>query len=281
MDRKAEVRKLLSLSPEEVAAKAGARLRVCESLDELHHTFARDIADEIKERNARNEPTSLILPVGPVGQYPFFAEMVKSESISLADCRFFFMDENCDDEGKAVPASHPLSFRGEARRELLDRLDPKCGLAPDRVVFPDEDNIDRLPVMIEEAGGIDTCYGGIGLHGHIAFNEPEPGVGESGPRRVRLNDFTVTVNSIRAHVGGNLECWPREAYTLGMRQCLGTRRIRLFCRNGIALDWANTVLRLALFGEPGDDYPVTHIRSHGDYLITTDRDTLASPRYLI
>ena len=35
-----------------------------------------------------------------------------------------------------------------------------------------------------------------------------------------------------------------------MRQILGARRIRLYCRNGIALDWANTVLRLALFGEP-------------------------------
>ena len=280
MDRKREVRRLLAMSPEEVIKKAGDRLRVCQDLDTLHETFARDVADEIKVNNEQGKTTTLILPVGPVGQYPILAEIVAEEAISLADCCFFFMDENADDQRKAVPAEHPLSFKGEAKREFLDRLPAACGLDPVRVVFPDETNIGQLAGMIGQAGGIDTCYGGIGLHGHIAFNEPEPGVAHSGPRLVKLNDFTVTINCIRAHVGGNLECWPREAYTLGMRQCLDARRLRLFCRNGIALDWANTILRLALFGKPGDDYPVTHIRGC-DYLVTTDPDTLASPRHLI
>jgi glucosamine-6-phosphate deaminase len=279
-DRKSEVRELLRLSPEEVVARAGEHLVVCEDLDALHQRFAEDIASEIRSRNAQGEPTRLIIPVGPTGQHPIFTDIVRRESISLANCWFFFMDENCDDERRALPADHPLSFKGEAQRLLLDRLDPACGLQPDRVVFPDEGNIDKLAGMIETAGGIDTCYGGIGIHGHVAFNEPEPGVADSGPRLVRLNDFTVTINAVRARVGGNLECFPRAAYTLGMRQILGARRIRLCCRNGCEFDWANTVLRLALFGEPGDDYPVTHIRGK-DYVITTDRDTLASPKNLI
>ena len=279
-DRKTEVRELLKLSPEEVMTWAGERLVVCEDLDALHQRFAEDIASEIRGRNAQGEPTRLIVPVGPTGQYPILADIIRRESISLANCWLFFMDENCDDERRAVPAEHPLSFRGEAQRLFFDRLDPACGLQPDRVVFPSEDTIGELEDMIEAAGGIDACYGGIGIHGHVAFNEPEPGVADSGPRRVRLNDFTVTINAVRAHVGGNLECFPREAYSLGMRQILGARRIRLYCRNGCELDWANTVLRLALFGEPGDDYPVTHIRGR-DYVITTDRDTLASPQNLI
>ena len=81
---------------------------------------------------------------------------------------------------------------------------------------------------------------------------------------------------MRAGVGGNLAGFPRYAYTIGMKEILSARRIRLYCRNGIALDWANTVLRLALFGEPGDDYPVTHIRGR-NYVIVSDRDTLRSP----
>ena len=279
-DRKTEVRELLKLSPEEVMAQAGDRLVVCEDIEALHQRFAEDVASEIRGRNAQGEPTRLIVPVGPTGQYPILADIIRRESISLANCWLFFMDENCDDAGHAVPAEHALSFKGEAQRLFLDRLDAACGLQPDRVVFPSEDTIGELEDMIEAAGGIDACYGGIGIHGHVAFNEPEPGVADSGPRRVRLNDFTVTINAVRAHVGGNLECFPREAYSLGMRQILGARRIRLYCRNGCELDWANTVLRLALFGEPGDDYPVTHIRGR-DYVITTDRDTLASPQNLI
>ena len=281
IDRKAEVRELLKLSPQEVIDRSGDRLVVCDDLDELHQRMADGIADEIRQHNAAGAGTTLILPVGPTGQYPILTEMIHREGISLEACRLFFMDENCDDQGRAVSADHPLSFKGEAGRLILDHLDRKCGLKPENVIFPDEGNVGRLEAMIAEAGGIDTCYGGIGIHGHVAFNEPEPGVKDSGPRRVRLNDFTVTINAVRDQVGGNLECFPREAYTLGMRQILGARRIRLYCRNGCEFDWANTVLRLALLGEPGDDYPVTHVRDHADYLITTDRETLASPGNLI
>jgi glucosamine-6-phosphate deaminase len=280
MDRKTEIRQLLKLSPEEVRAKAGHHLVVCEDLDALHKRFAEDIAAEIRENNSTEKQTRLILPVGPTGQYPILAGTINSEKISLSECWFFFMDENCDENGKALGCEHPLSFKGEAEGLFLSRLEEACGLQPDRVIFPDENNINTLASRIDELGGIDTCYGGIGIHGHVAFNEPESGVEDTGPRRVRLNDYTVTINAVRSHVGGNLECFPREAYTLGMKQILASRRIRLYCRNGCEFDWANTVLRLALFGTPGDDYPVTYIRNM-DFTIMTDQETLASPRYLI
>jgi len=280
VDRRAEIRALLRLSPEEVIEKAGDRLVVCEDLDALHQRFAEDVAREIADSNAEGRPTRLIVPVGPTGQYPILADILQREGLSLERCWFFFMDEYCDDAGNAVGMDHPLSFRRQAQRVFLDRLDDACGLNPKHVVFPNEGNIDTLARTINEVGGIDVCYGGIGIHGHIAFNEPEPGVSATGPRRVALNDFTVTINAVRAHVGGNIECFPHHAYTLGMRQVLGARAIRLYCRNGHKFDWANTVLRLALFGTPGDDYPVTHIRDR-NYTITTDRDTLASPENLV
>jgi glucosamine-6-phosphate deaminase len=280
MDRKTEIRQLLRLSPEEVRAKAKHHLIVCENLDALHRKFAEDIAAEIRANNSENKQTRLILPVGPTGQYPILAEIINSEKISLSECWFFFMDENCGEDGNALGSEHPLSFKGEADRLFLSKLDETCRLQLGRVIFPDEDNISTLAARIDELGGIDTCYGGIGIHGHVAFNEPESGVKDTGSRRVRLNDFTVTINAIRSHVGGNLECFPRQAFTLGMKQILSSKRIRLYCRNGCEFDWANTVLRLALFGTPGDDYPVTYIRGM-DFTITTDKKTLESPRYLV
>ena len=278
--RREEVRELLRLSPKEVRERAGERLVVCADLDTLHRRFAEDLAGEIRSRNAAGERTRLIVPVGPTGQYPLLAEMINLERLSLAEVWFFFMDENCGDDGRAVGAGHPLSFKRGAEELFFSRLADGLRPAAERVIFPDEENVDALAGMIEEVGGIDTCYGGVGIHGHVAFNEPEPGVSRTGPRRVQLNDFTVTINAVRAQVGGNLECFPRAAYTLGMAQILGARRIRLYCRNGCGFDWANTVLRLALFGAPGDDYPVTQIRGR-DYVITTDEETLASPCYLI
>jgi glucosamine-6-phosphate deaminase len=279
--RLAEIRRLLALSPDELREKAGQRLVVCPDLDALHQHFASSIADEIENNNARERPTKLILPVGPVGQYPILAGIIAARQISLRRCWFFMMDEHCDENGIAIPPDHPLSFRRTFQEMFVDRVPRQLAIPAEQLIFPDHINLGSLASLIESAGGIDTTYGGIGIHGHIAYNEPEPGVRESGPRIVTLNDFTRTINAIRAEIGGNVAGYPRLGITLGMRQLLSARRVRLYCRNGIGLDWANTVLRLALLGTPGDDYPVTHIRDHGDYVIVTDEETARPPRFIV
>ncbi len=285
MKRAQEIRYLNQLSPRQVIERAGDRLVVCETLDDLHSHFARSVFTAIRQANWAGRATRLILPVGPVQQYPRLAALLneanvaragKSADFSLEGCHVFFMDEYCGSDGLALPSEHPLSFKGIAQRLFLDLLNTDLRLNMKQVYFPDEANIAALPRIIRAVGGIDVCYGGIGIHGHIAFNEPEAGVAQLPSRQVRLNDYTVTINALRAQVGGNLAGFPRYAYTLGMREILAARRIELYCRNGIALDWANTVLRLALFGAPGDDYPVTHIRDK-NYRIITDRATLQSP----
>ncbi len=281
MTRQAEIRKLLKMSRKQMVDRAGKHLAILEDIDVLHQHFAESIADEIKANNARDRVTRLILPVGPIGQYPILADRVNTERISLKNCWFFMMDEHCDDNGIALPPDHPLSFRHTFDEAFVSRVRRKLMLPARQLIFPDHRNVQTLKSKIESVGGIDTCYGGIGVHGHVAYNEPEPNVRDSDPRLVYLNDFTRTINAIRAEIGGNLEGHPRKGITLGMRQILGARRIRLYCRNGIALDWANTVLRLALFGQPGDDYPVTYIRDHKDYVVVTDQRTAVRPRFVV
>lgn len=281
MTRGKEIHELLKLTPEEMVARADGRLEVVDSLDGLHRHFARDLADTIVSNNRQGRPTVLIVPWGPVPQYPILVDLVNAERTSMKQCWFFFMDEYCDPSGRAVPTSHPESFRGAAAG-TWDGVQADLRIPPEQVVFPDDENLGRLERMMSDAGGIEACYGGIGIHGHVAFNEPEPGVAVSGPRLVVLNDFTVTINAIRSGVGGDLENFPRKAVTLGMRNILRAHKIRLYCRNDIpGLQWANTVLRLAVFGEPGDDYPVTHIRSHPDWRVVTDRNTAAPAEHLL
>lgn len=279
MHRKDEIHRLLALSPEEVIEKAGDKLIVCDTINELYEHFATDIYTEIKDHNEKKISSRLILPVGPTGQYPILAKMINEQELSIKSCTFFFMDEYADENEKALPVEHPLSFKGIVKSLLFDNINTKLLPDPSRIHFPNEDNIESLAGMMK-SGGIHTCYGGIGIHGHVAFNEPGLGVIHSNPHLANLNEFTITINAIRAGVGGNLEGFPKRAYTIGMRQILTARRIRLYCRNEISFDWANTVLRLALFGIPGDDYPVTNIRDR-DYIIITDKDTLQSPKYLL
>ena len=279
MDRAREIRELNRLSFDAFCERAGSRVLVVDDIDALHRRFARSIVARIERNNLDRKPTTLILPYGPVGQYPYLRDIVNEEKVSLRDATIFFMDEYADADGKALPPEHPLSFRGGIAW-LWDEIAPDLRPLPENVVFPTETTAEAIDERIARVGGIEVCYGGIGIHGHIAFNEPEPGVRDLGVRLVRLNDYTVTINAIRSGVGGDLENFPRTAWTLGMQQCLGAQRIELYCRNDIpGIDWANTVLRLAALGEPGDDYPVTWLGDHDDFVIVTDRRTAQPPAH--
>ena len=273
VDRAAEIRRLNSFSVARLEALAGPRLRTVPDVGALHEHFARSIAAAVRWHGPS---ATLILPWGPVGQYGVLRRLLGVESLSLRNCTLFFMDEYADRDGTAVGSDHPLSFRGAAER-WLGSIDEALRPLPQNVVFPNESNARTIDCRIREVGGVDVCFGGIGIHGHIAFNEPQGGVSKTGVRLVELNEFTRTINSIRAGVGGDLENFPRTAWTLGMRQCLAARRIELYCRSDHGLDWAKTVLRLALLGTPGDDYPVTWVRTHRQCQIVTTRSTAQAP----
>lgn len=192
------------------------------------------------------------------------------------------MDEYCDDNDQLIPISHPLSFRRQIGPLFFELVDEELLMPPEQRIFPTPENLDKLPAMIEAVGGIEVCYGGIGIHGHVAFNEPEPGIKDTDPRILNINDFTRTVDSTRHGLGGNLINFPKRAITLGMKQCLGARKLLLMTRNEYKdMDWANTVLRISVLGVPGDDYPVTHIRNHENYIVATDIETAKSPEIVI
>ena len=79
MDRREEIGKLLEYSPEQLVKESRGRLIILENLDELHKHLARAIADEIKGNNKLDRETTLILPVGPTGQYPILVKIINEE----------------------------------------------------------------------------------------------------------------------------------------------------------------------------------------------------------
>ena len=282
-DRSNEIRNLFKLSVDELTAKSAGHLVVKNTLNELYDYLAEQIVAEFRKSMAKKDPVAFIMPVGPTQPYKLMAEKINKERINLKNCWFFFMDEYCDDkDDKLIPSTHPLSFRGQISGLFFNLVDKELLMPETQRIFPSPENLDKLPGMIAAAGGIEVCYGGIGIHGHVAFNEPAAGVKDTDPRILTINDFTRTVDAVRHGLGGNLINFPRRAITLGMKQCLGARKMLLMTRNEYTdMDWANTVLRIAALGIPGDDYPVTHIRSHSNYIVATDRATATAPAIII
>ena len=283
MERSEEVRRLLAIPTEKLEQEAGGQLKITRNLEELYEFLAEEMVAEFRRAAAGDRIVSFIMPVGPTQPYRIMAEKINAEHLSLRNVRFFFMDEYCDDQDRLIPREHPLSFRGQIGPLLFNRIRPDLMMPESQIIFPTPENIKDLPKMIEDAGGIEVCYGGIGIHGHVAFNEPGEGVAESNPRILEINEFTRTIDSTRhCGVGGNLENFPRRAITMGMKQCLQARRMLLMTRNeSTEFLWANTILRISALGQPGDDYPVTHARYHKNLLIVTDKGTAQKPKFNI
>lgn len=284
MNRKEEVRHLLSLTIDELIAESKGQLKLTNTLDELYEYLAEEMVAEFRKAAAGNKVVNFIMPVGPTQPYRIMAEKINRENLSLKNVRFFFMDEYVDDEkDELIPSDNPLSFRGQIGGLFFDHIRPELVMPAEQIIFPRPEILAALPQMIEDLGGIEVCFGGIGIHGHVAFNEPGPGVAESDPRILEINDFTRTIDSTRHKgVGGNLENFPRRAITLGMKQCLGARRMLLMTRNeSTEFFWANTIIRIAAAGAPGDDYPVTYCRRHPNCTIASDVATATAPKFNI
>jgi glucosamine-6-phosphate deaminase len=272
----------LRLPSDQLPAMSKVPLKILPDLDSIYRHFARQVADEIKKNNEVGLPTRLILPVGPVGQYPLLVELCNKERIDWKNVIAFHMDEYCDWQGRAISPGHALSFKGFIQREFIEKLDEEIRIPHVQVHFPDPLNLDQISKRIESLGGVDTCYGGVGYHGHVAFNEPPISrwfkltpeeFRNSLTRIVQLEPETIVMNSIRA-TGGDPAALPPMAVTLGMADIFGSQRIRLYCQGGA---WQRTVLRIAIFSEEDVDYPVTLLQGHPDYAIVTTEDTAQPP----
>lgn len=226
--------------------------------------MAQEMVEEIKKNNHQGKRTVFICPVGPVGQYPYFVDTVNQEKISLKNVWFINMDEYLDDEKNWVDTNHPLSFRGFMQKNVYEKIKEELLMPEEQRVFPDPKNLEYIPRLIEKLGGVDICFGGIGINGHVAFNEADPGLTKEEflnqkTRILEITKETRTANAI-GDFNGALEDMPRYCVTIGMYEISHAGKIRLGCfRN-----WHRAVVRRAAYGKAASDFPVSLLTGHSD-----------------
>lgn len=262
----------LSVSAEELGRGTPVRVRIGGDQQRIAEDFAGAIQKAIWEAHElrREAKATFIVPVGPVDQFPILAELINNEKLDCRDLVLINMDEYLDDDDRCVPVEHPLSFRGFMNRMFYDRLHPKLAPAPENRVFPDPGDCAAIGRLIEQRGGVDVCFGGIGINGHIAFNEPpEPGevvsVEEFAARPTRVLDLareTRTINSVT--VGGDIGVIPRRAVTVGMKEILAAKKLRFYCNR----PWQRGVVRRVLHGPVTAACPASLLRLHANAEVT-------------
>jgi len=269
----------LNIGPDELGRDVPVAVRTCGDMADVAQDMAGAMFDIFQQERGRGRDATLIVPVGPVDQFPVLAEMINRKQLDCRDVVLINMDEYLTDDDRWVDIDHPLSFRGYMNRKFYDLIDPELAPRLENRVFPAPEDPGAIQELIDERGGVDACFGGIGINGHIAFNEPpEPGLEvpveefAALPTRVlSLSRETKTINSVT--VGGELSIIPRRAITVGMKEILASRRLRFYCNR----PWQSSVARRVLHGPITSAAPASLLRTHPDAELVVAEYVAAPP----
>lgn len=255
--------------------------RLVKDSNEMGILMARELAEEIRSNNDMGRPTRAIIPCGPACWYKPFTDMINRERIDLGKLVVFHMDECLDWQGRELPGGHPYSFRGFMEKHFYDPVDPALTVPLKNRIWLNGFNIPEVSEKISEAP-VDITYGGWGQDGHVAYNQARRHIYSrltiddlrNSTIRIQENNTDTMIALAQRTFGSAWQFVPPMSVTLGMKECLSAKKVRLFSDTGA---WKQTALRVALFSPPTTEYPVTLCQGHPDVLLTATVVTATHP----
>jgi glucosamine-6-phosphate deaminase len=248
---------------------------------EMGEVMARDFVEEIKSANEKGNDLRAIVPCGPKCWYAPFSRIVNEEKVSLRNLTVFHMDECLNWQGKLLPKNDPYNFRTFMEKHFYGDILPEFAVPVEQRFFPTPASIDTIKAKIAEAD-IDITLGGWGQDGHIAYNQTRRhpfskiSIEELRNSELRLqeNNLDTIIALAQRTFGAAYQFVPPMSITLGLKECLSAKKVRLYSDTGA---WKQTALRVALFSEETVEYPITLLQTHPDALITATYETATHP----
>lgn len=167
---------------------------------------------------------------------------------------------------RAVALTAPRqTYRHFMDTNLFEAL-AQWGLARHNTHFPRVGH--DYDAEIRAAGGLDLLLLGVGVNGHVGFNEP----GTPFDTTTHVVDLTPETRTSNARFfGGHVEAVPTQAITMGVATILAAKRVRLLATGpGKAAIMART-----LASQPTPEVPATALHRHADVQFHLDREAAA------
>jgi glucosamine-6-phosphate deaminase len=191
------------------------------------------------------------LPTGST-PVPTYVELARREDARTCDLRHataFAVDEFLDGE-RTTPGTNSAFFRQYLRVGLHAVHVPNPGAADP------ETHIAAYAEAIRRSGGMDLCVLGVGVNGHVAFNEP----GSLRDSRARVVALTPETRQAHAAGFGSLDAVPRRGVTLGVADILEARRLLVLAAGATKA----AIVARALEGAVSDEVPASFLRDRAD-----------------
>lgn len=215
-------------------------------LPELEKICAEKVRQLLKEK-----PGSLLaLTAGRTteGLYALLGEMCRRGELSFREAKIFAVTEY-------VGGNEADSCRSLLRKQLIDGID----LPEGSFFVPEEKEPEKYDELIEAAGGIDLCILGIGINGHIGYNEPATPF-DSHTHVQKLTDATH-----RQYQGGERQL-TEYALTMGIKTIVASRNILLLAAGQ---EKADAVFKM-IYGRTDSYIPAAFLQIPLEVTVCTD-----------
>ncbi len=199
----------------------------------------------------------------PIGLYAYLVEWYKRGDLDFSEVTTINLDEY-----RGLPRDHVQSYH----HYMYTRLFNHINVHPENIHIPDGGESDPLlacaayDVMIQRVGGIDLQLLGIGLDGHIGFNEPGTAF-ELGTHCVNLTESTLAANQ---RFFASREEMPKQAYTMGVKTIMQAKKVLMVASGPEKAP----ILKEAFFGRVTPQVPASILQMHPDFTLMGDREAL-------
>ena len=196
------------------------RVVIQENYEKMCKWAAAYIAARINAHGT-DRPFVLGLPTGssPLGVYAELARMNRAGEVSFRNVVTFNMDEYL-----GLPREHDQSYWHFMWSNFFDHIDiPKENVnILDGMAADPEAECAAYEAKIASYGGIDLFMGGIGVDGHLAFNEPFTSLTSRTGVRALTTDTRI-VNS--RFFGNDPEQVPAKALSVGIGTVMDSKEV--------------------------------------------------------
>ncbi|WP_315118839.1 glucosamine-6-phosphate deaminase [uncultured Clostridium sp.] len=220
-------------------------------------------ASEIKKTIDEKPSCVLGLATGstPIGLYKELVKLHKEGKVDFSKITTFNLDEY-----KGLDGNHNQSYRYFMNDNLFNHIniDKNNTFVPNGLAEDMEVECKRYEELMKEKGEIDIQVLGIGVNGHIGFNEPNKHLYIG----THIEDLTEETISSNLRFFSSREEMPTQAITMGIGNIMRAKRIILLISGK---NKANIVKKL-FSGKITTELPASILQIHNNCTVVLDEE---------
>lgn len=200
----------------------------------------------------------------PIGTYKKLIEGYENGDLDFSEVKSVNLDEY-----KGLTKENDQSYYYFMYHNLFKHININLANTnvPDGTEPDSEKECFRYNKVIDDMGGVDLQFLGLGHNGHIGFNEPE----DSFPKLTHCVDLQESTIEANKRFFADINDVPRQAYTMGIQTIMKAKKILMV----VSGEDKAQVLYDAVNGPITPHVPASILQLHNDTIIVADEAALS------